>query len=148
MEIFLLSPQNDRHDKIIYKRFIMSNTLDEVVLYALETKQSYKDFMYGVREYLIKNRIKSLFCIPLKENADCKFSKTLSSLTSTYDEYIQTNWMLLLKIFDDDIMFNNFNENLTFSLINTESNKKLAEKAFKEIQELTNRITKTIYNTL
>ncbi|WP_088656312.1 PDDEXK-like family protein [Geofilum rhodophaeum] len=88
------------------------------------------------------------FGIPVKENADFEFSKTIASLTSAYEEYKQTKWMLLLKIFDDDIKFNDFNKNLTFSLINSENNKKLAEKAFKEIQELTSRITKTADNTL
>lgn len=51
---------SELHDRIIYKRFIMNDTLDEVVLRALDTKMSYKEFLYGIREYLIKNRVKKV----------------------------------------------------------------------------------------
>jgi len=48
------------HDRIIYKRFIMNDTVDVLTLNAIEMKQSYKEFLFGFIHYLTNNKLKKV----------------------------------------------------------------------------------------
>lgn len=86
--------------------------------------------------------------IPFEENSNSDFSEAIIALTNEYGEYSKNERMLLSKVFDNDIKFNDFNRGLTFSLINSETNKELVEKTFGEIRKLTDRITQKAANVL
>lgn len=88
------------------------------------------------------------FGISQDNNLEIGLSKIISDLSNEFEEYRKTDWMPLLKVFNNDIKFNNFSKSLTFNLINTEKNIELAKNAFGELKKLTDRITKKADNTV
>ncbi|MGZ2372029.1 PDDEXK-like family protein [Ancylomarina sp. YFZ004] len=83
------------------------------------------------------------FGLPVSENK----TEDMDKLLDDFKEYDNNSWMLIHKIFDNDIKFNNFNNNLTFSLINTETKDIFVKKAYLEVIELIDRIEKKADNT-
>lgn len=80
------------------------------------------------------------FGLSKKDNGNNGSEIITSELIQKYNEYERNSWMLLSKIFDCDIKFNNFHDELTFSLIDCKIKDKLIESAYNEIIKLINRV--------
>ncbi|MBI9069231.1 MAG: PD-(D/E)XK nuclease family protein [Salinivirgaceae bacterium] len=59
----------------------------------------------------------------------------LNKLTGDDSIYQNTKWMHLHKKFNKQIIFNDFNSDITFGLINAERNKKLVEETWSEVAQ-------------
>jgi len=84
------------------------------------------------------------FYFGVPEEGNELFKTYIMDLEKKYEEYKLNNekGMLLYKIFNDNIKFNDFGKRETFNLINSDYNRKKAEESFGEIKEMTNVITK------
>ncbi|MFA8437276.1 MAG: PD-(D/E)XK nuclease family protein [Marinifilaceae bacterium] len=80
------------------------------------------------------------FGLSKKDNEGKGFEMIVDDLIQKYNEYEKNSWMLLSKVFDNDIKFNNFHDELTFSLIDGEMKDKLIEDIYTEIIELIDRV--------
>jgi len=84
------------------------------------------------------------FGIPIDDNETSK--EIADKLIDIYDEYEVNNQkrMLLYKIFDNNIHFNDFSRKETFKLINPVFNRQKSEEVFDEVKELSSRILKVV----
>lgn len=81
------------------------------------------------------------FGIPEKGNKDQVTANNIASeLINNCEEYTHNNWMLLFKVFEHDIKFNDFSREATFNLINDNFRQQLVSETCAEVIELVKRI--------
>ena len=98
-------------------KFYTSNNIKVEIIYSA----NYGHFYFGCAK---KN----------KEND--RFGNDLEKIVDNYSKYSKNSWMYLLKIFEKDVKFNNFENKLTFDLIIPENQDKLVDDIWNEVSEL------------
>lgn len=109
-------------------------------------KQKCEILFKTIEEIIVKIKYSAMtdtfyFGIPKKENE--RFNNVTNILLEKYaNEYMnnESKELLLYKVFNNNIQFNDFGKERTFDLINDSCNKESVTKAFEEIETLTKRI--------
>lgn len=85
---------------------------------------------------LFTPNMKFYFGISNKAKLSSEMSDKLNQLIKNKTIYRQTDWMVLMKSFNKNIFFNDFNQQLAFDLISSEKNQALVNDTWAEIASL------------